>query len=310
MNNINLKIYCLALLIILISFNKLSGQQAWVVDDDSKAKLSPFKFDSTSILNGKKLFEDNCKSCHGDPGKGNNQPMEPPAHDPASEIYQNNTDGELFFKITNGRETMPEFKNTLEANQRWELIAFIRSFNKDYKQEVAKESEVSALSGLLKPILSYDKVSKKINIVVNQIKDGQKEPLQGYEIGLFAKRYFGNIRIDESRLSDVSGFASFLFRDDLPGDSIGKIDLILKISNENAGVSVTKDTSLVIGTPLKHLNILDQRAWWNVSSKAPLWLLITYTLTVLGVLGCILYIFSIIHKIWQVGKQQENETDI
>lgn len=309
MNNINLKVYCLSLLIICISFNKLSGQQTWVVDEESKAKLSPFKFDSTSILNGKKLFDDNCKSCHGDPGKANNQPMEPPARDPASEIYQKNNDGELFYKITNGRETMPEFKNTLDANQRWEIIAFIRSFNKEYEQDVAEESEVSALSGSLTPVLSYNKNSKKIEVIVKQITDGQEAPLQGYEIGLFAKRYFGNIKIDETKLSDINGGASFLFRDDLPGDSIGKIELVLKISNEKSGVSISKDTSLVIGAPLNHVNILDQRAWWNVSSKAPLWLLITYTLTVLGVLGCILYILNIIYKIWQVGKQQQNDSE-
>ena len=38
------------------------------------------------------------------------------------------SDGEIFWKITNGRKPMPSFKIRLTDEQRWELVNLIRSF--------------------------------------------------------------------------------------------------------------------------------------------------------------------------------------
>jgi len=38
------------------------------------------------------------------------------------------TDGELFYKISEGKKPMPVFKNKLTEDQRWELVLLIRSF--------------------------------------------------------------------------------------------------------------------------------------------------------------------------------------
>ena len=38
------------------------------------------------------------------------------------------TDGELFYKISEGKKPMPVFKNKLSEEQRWELVFLIRSF--------------------------------------------------------------------------------------------------------------------------------------------------------------------------------------
>ena len=38
------------------------------------------------------------------------------------------TDGELFYKISEGKKPMPVFKNKLSEDQRWELVLLIRSF--------------------------------------------------------------------------------------------------------------------------------------------------------------------------------------
>ena len=38
------------------------------------------------------------------------------------------TDGELFYKLTEGRKPMPSFKKRLTEDQRWRLILLLRSF--------------------------------------------------------------------------------------------------------------------------------------------------------------------------------------
>jgi mono/diheme cytochrome c family protein len=38
------------------------------------------------------------------------------------------TDGEIFWKMTEGRKPMPSFKKQLTDEQRWQLVNFLRTF--------------------------------------------------------------------------------------------------------------------------------------------------------------------------------------
>src|ERR1700756_5711837 len=38
------------------------------------------------------------------------------------------TDGELFYKLSEGRRPMPSFKKRLSEDQRWRLVVLLRSF--------------------------------------------------------------------------------------------------------------------------------------------------------------------------------------
>jgi mono/diheme cytochrome c family protein len=38
------------------------------------------------------------------------------------------TDGELFYKLTEGRKPMPSFKKRLSDEQRWRMVLLIRAF--------------------------------------------------------------------------------------------------------------------------------------------------------------------------------------
>jgi mono/diheme cytochrome c family protein len=38
------------------------------------------------------------------------------------------TDGEIFWKIGEGRRPMPSFKKRLTDDQRWQLVNYVRSF--------------------------------------------------------------------------------------------------------------------------------------------------------------------------------------
>jgi mono/diheme cytochrome c family protein len=45
----------------------------------------------------------------------------------ASRMVQANSDGELFWKITNGRSPMPAHRVRFEDAQRWQIVAFLRT---------------------------------------------------------------------------------------------------------------------------------------------------------------------------------------
>ncbi len=117
-----------AAIVVLVSAGAtvVSAQGPWVAPADAKATKNPVK----GVGNAKKTVETNCVSCHGPGGKGDGPAaaaLPPPK--PAnwtSEPVQKETDGELFWKISNGRGAMPPWKH-LPEKDRWELVNYIRT---------------------------------------------------------------------------------------------------------------------------------------------------------------------------------------
>jgi len=107
----------------------VSAQGEWKAPADAKNAKNPVK----GLGGAKKSVETNCASCHGATGKGDGPaaaalPPPKPA-DWTSAKVQGQTDGELFWKITNGRGAMPPWKH-LPEKERWEIVNYIRTLKK------------------------------------------------------------------------------------------------------------------------------------------------------------------------------------
>jgi mono/diheme cytochrome c family protein len=131
----------LTLLVAVIFFIgcAVNAQQAkpkpWPVPDKSKAMKPTVKLaDASVIANGKELWAKNCKSCHGAKGLGDGPKgasLKTHAGNFSSAAFQSQTDGEIFFKTSAGRDEMPAYEKKIpEANDRWALVAYMRSFKK------------------------------------------------------------------------------------------------------------------------------------------------------------------------------------
>jgi mono/diheme cytochrome c family protein len=75
------------------------------------------------------LYEQNCARCHGEKGaavapEANLLPKQP-ANLTDAKLIKSSRDGELFWKITNGRDPMPSFRQ-LSNTQRWQLVDYVR----------------------------------------------------------------------------------------------------------------------------------------------------------------------------------------
>ena len=105
----------------------------WKAPDTAKEKKNPIATDETSVAAGKKAYEKECLNCHGKKGKGdgaNAATLEKEVGDLTLAKAQNQTDGELFWKISEGRKPMPIGKKTLSEEQRWQVVNYIRTFKK------------------------------------------------------------------------------------------------------------------------------------------------------------------------------------
>lgn len=121
-----------AILVSLIFGSVVWAQGKWEAPPESK-KLKNGVVKSDKVLaSARKLFETNCLACHGPKGLGDGVAAAGLPVKPAnwtSPSTQAMADGEIFWKITNGRGPMPPWKH-LSENDRWALVHFIRTFKK------------------------------------------------------------------------------------------------------------------------------------------------------------------------------------
>ena len=91
---------------------------------------NPLASSPARIEAGNQLFQVNCKHCHGADGRGEGPAglyFDPLPQPMQGERVTDRSDGEIYWILTNGSGNMPKFGNLLTAEERWELILFIRS---------------------------------------------------------------------------------------------------------------------------------------------------------------------------------------
>jgi mono/diheme cytochrome c family protein len=104
---------------------------SWPVPEEAKLLKNPLQPTAPALKSAREVYADKCAHCHGDKGKGDGSDAS--RYDPAPTDFTDAkrisgaTDGELFYKISEGKKPMPVFKNKLSEDQRWELVLLIRS---------------------------------------------------------------------------------------------------------------------------------------------------------------------------------------
>lgn len=132
------KIHKMAMLVgvvaITIAFSFAFQQnKEWKAPDSEKGKKNPIAADETSVAAGKVIYEKDCTNCHGKKGKGDGKDaanQDVTVADLSNAKVQSQTDGELFWKISEGRKPMPSNKKDHSADQIWQLVNYVRTLAK------------------------------------------------------------------------------------------------------------------------------------------------------------------------------------
>ena len=107
------------------------GSSEWKAPARAAKKKNPIPADDKSIAAGKDIYLHQCRSCHGDSGKGDGpaaKDTNPKPKDLGAPTVAEQTDGALFWKITEGKKPMPSFEKLISEDQRWQVINFVRTF--------------------------------------------------------------------------------------------------------------------------------------------------------------------------------------
>lgn len=96
---------------------------SWRPPDSAAARVNPLAGSPEFAAGGRKLFQRQCAQCHGAQGQGLKN-----AADLQLPVVQQQGDGALFWKITNGnpRRAMPSFSGLPEM-QRWQIVLYLRT---------------------------------------------------------------------------------------------------------------------------------------------------------------------------------------
>ncbi len=127
------------LLVFSLSFLfTLAQSPPWVAPKDSDNLKNPLAGNSSVMPDAKALYTANCGPCHGDKGRGDGPAasgLNPKPADHSSVAVQNESDGAIFWKLSEGRAPMPGYKKIFSDQQRWELVNYIRTLARTPKKK-------------------------------------------------------------------------------------------------------------------------------------------------------------------------------
>jgi mono/diheme cytochrome c family protein len=112
------------------SSSSSAEEEEWKAPARAARKKNPVSADDSSIAAGKVLYTQHCLPCHGPAGKGDGpaaKDLNPKPHDLGDKKVVDQTDGALFWKLTEGRKPMPTFEKLIDENGRWQVVNYVRT---------------------------------------------------------------------------------------------------------------------------------------------------------------------------------------
>jgi mono/diheme cytochrome c family protein len=121
--------FLIVLVVICNTGFVFSQNPNWIAPSTSNNLINPFKGNVNATKEGKMIYSQMCILCHGIQGKGNGEAGLSLERKPANFLalkVVNQTDGNIFWKITNGKAPMATYEELLTDDQRWKLVNYIR----------------------------------------------------------------------------------------------------------------------------------------------------------------------------------------
>ena len=114
----------------LMTLSQQQSKEKWTAPATERGKKNPITANESSLAAGQKVYLKRCVACHGRTGNGDGPDAADLGIHPAKlsdPTIQQQTDGELFWKITVGKKPMPNYATRLSTTDRWNVINYLRS---------------------------------------------------------------------------------------------------------------------------------------------------------------------------------------
>ncbi len=116
--------------LIAVSVEEPESKEKWVAPAAEARKKNPIPVNESSLAVGQRIYLQRCAGCHGKTGNGDGPDAADLGIHPAklsNAVVQEQTDGELFWKVTVGKKPMPNYRTRLSPTDRWNVINYLRT---------------------------------------------------------------------------------------------------------------------------------------------------------------------------------------
>lgn len=115
--------------LVLFAFTSFE-QEEWKVPAEYENMTNPVDLKTDAAI-GKSLYNKHCKSCHGAEGYGDGtkaDDLDGDLGDFSTQIFQDQSDGALYYKTSIGRYDMPGYTKKMPADEdRWLIVNHMRT---------------------------------------------------------------------------------------------------------------------------------------------------------------------------------------
>jgi len=128
-----MKLFFVNAVVLLLSATLVAQTKPWVVPANFKSMKNPVAMSDASISAGQTLYNKTCAACHGRTGLGDgpkSKSLKTPMNDFSKAEFQNQTDGEHFYKTKTGRGEMTKYEGKLSDDDIWNIVNYMRKFKK------------------------------------------------------------------------------------------------------------------------------------------------------------------------------------
>jgi len=116
-----------------VSEEQPGSKERWTAPATEAGKKNPVAVSESSLAAGQKIYAKRCVECHGKTGNGDGPDAADLGIHPAKlsdPAIRQQTDGELFWKITVGKKPMPKYGARLSPTDRWNAINYLRTLGR------------------------------------------------------------------------------------------------------------------------------------------------------------------------------------
>jgi mono/diheme cytochrome c family protein len=187
----------------LLFMNSIHGQQTWTVPKQAEMMNNPIVANAESITKGQKIYKSLCASCHGVTGKGDvvaMQSLNPKPSNFTTDAFQHQTDGTVYWKLSEGRGVMAAYKNMLSEEQRWQVVNYLRSFKKNNNEKKVDVTNNTTIQNTV-PIVANVEAFPFTNL----INAKTTHIMQPKGFGLTIQHRFGVTKFDEGFITNFMG---------------------------------------------------------------------------------------------------------
>jgi hypothetical protein len=214
--------------------------------------------------------------------------------DPEIELGRLNTD-------VNGRAELAINEDTSRPGYEEGELRFCATYEGS-KEIMFSEAEVYISPVTLEMNLEMIDSVGYVNLRAYTLSEGEEVPVADEDIYVYVKRMFSDLPIGEDFL-DENGEYEVEVPMDIPGDADGDIEIIARFDDHYLFGTVEKRELVKWGIPTKHKIPESQRALWT--QIAPMWMIITLSILLLGVWGHYTYVIVTLFRIRRESRKEK-----